>query len=123
VHLVTGSYHPRMAQPPLSSARGATPAPDPSPSPSGPTHEVELFGVPRQLAGRASVPVCGATLQEIAAALARCAPQLHGPVIHADTGWLLPGYSFVVDERFTRDPAQPVAPGSSILLVASAAGG
>jgi hypothetical protein len=75
------------------------------------------------LTGRARVSVCGATLADIAADLAHCAPQLAGPVVQVDTGWLLPGYSFVVDERFTRDPSQPVATGASILLVASAAGG
>ena len=112
-----------MAQPPLPTARGATPAPDALLPASGPTHEVELFGVPRLLAGRASIPVTGVTLVEIAADLALCAPQLAGPVIQPDTGWLLPGYSFVVDERFTRDPLQPVSTGASILLVASAAGG
>jgi hypothetical protein len=112
-----------MAQPPSSTARGSTAPPQPQPPSSGPRHEVELFGVPRLLAGRARIPVCGAILAEIAASLAQCAPQLAGPVFQAETGWLLPGYSFVVDERFTRDPSQPVAAGASILLVASAAGG
>lgn len=111
-----------MAQPLSSTARGST-APEPQALPSGPTHEVELFGVPRLLAGRARIAVCGATLADVAADLARAAPQLAGPVIRTETGWLLPGYSFVIDERFTRDPLQPVAAGSSILLVASAAGG
>jgi hypothetical protein len=60
---------------------------------------------------------------EVAASLAQGAPQLAGPVLQADTGWLLPGYSFVVNERFTRDPSQPVTAGATILLVASAAGG
>lgn len=118
-----GGYHQRMAQPPSSTARGSTVAPQPQPPPSGPRHEVELFGVPRLLAGRARIPVCGATLLDVAASLAQCAPQLAGPVLQSETGWLLPGYSFVVDERFTRDPSQPVAAGASILLVASAAGG
>ena len=62
-------------------------------------------------------------IADVAADLAQCAPQLTGSVLQADTGWLLPGYSFVVDERFTRDPSQPVIAGASILLVASAAGG
>lgn len=110
-----------MSQPPSSTARGSATAPLP-PS-SGHAHEVELFGVPRLLAGRARVPVRGATLMEIAADLARSAPELAGSVIQVETGWLLSGYSFVVDERFTRDPSQPIAPGASILLVASAAGG
>jgi hypothetical protein len=116
-------YHQPMSQLPPSDARGSATAPHPQPASPGPTHEVELFGVPRLLAGRTRVPVRGATLTEVAADLARSAPELAGAVIQADTGWLLPGYSFVVDERFTRDPSQPIAPGASILLVASAAGG
>jgi hypothetical protein len=112
-----------MAQPPSSTARGSTAPPQPQPPSSGPRHEVELFGVPRLLAGRARITVYGVTLAEVAASLAQCEPKLAGPVLQAETGWLLPGYSFVVDERFTRDPSQPVAAGASILLVASAAGG
>ena len=112
-----------MAQPPSFTARGSIVAPEPQPLSSASTHEVELFGVPRLLAGRARVSVCGATLADVAADLAQCAPQLAGPVIQAESGWLLAGYSFVVDERFTRDPAQQVPAGVSILLVASAAGG
>ena len=112
-----------MAQPPSSTARDSTAGSQPQSPSSGPGHEVELFGVPRLLAGQARIAVCGATLVEVAASLAQCAPQLSGPVLQAETGWLLPGYSFVVDERFTRDPSQPVAAGASILLVSSAAGG
>ena len=112
-----------MAQPTSSTARGSTASPNPQPLTSGPEHEVELFGVPRLLAGRGRITVCGTTLQEIAANLAQCAPQLAGSVLQAETGWLITGYSFVVDERFTRDPLQPVTAGASILLVASAAGG
>ena len=112
-----------MAQPPSFTAQGSSAAPEPQSPSSVPRHEVELFGVPRLLAGRARVPVCGATLAEVAADLAQSAPQLAGPVIDVDTGWLLSGYSFVVDERFTRDLMQPLATGASILLVASAAGG
>lgn len=112
-----------MAQPTSSTARGLAASPNPQPPSSCPRHEVELFGVPRLLAGRARITVCGTTLQEIAADLAQQAPQLAGAVLLAETGWLLSGYSFVVDERFTRDPSQPVTAGASILLVSSAAGG
>jgi hypothetical protein len=48
---------------------------------------------------------------------------LVGRVIDAEAGWLLGGYTFVVDERFTRDPAHALGPTSSVLLVASVAGG
>jgi hypothetical protein len=44
-------------------------------------------------------------------------------VLDARTGWPLDGYSFVVDEQFTRDPDLPLHDGISVLLVASAAGG
>jgi hypothetical protein len=88
-----------------------------------PTHTIELFGVPRLLAGTRSVAASGATLAELASDLARCCPALAGRVLDAETGWLLDGYSFVVAERFTRDRAAPLAAGASVLLVASAAGG
>lgn len=105
--------------PPMMS----TAPPDPPVPSSSPRHEVELFGVPRLLAGHARVTVRGTTLAEVAAGLVQGAPQLAGPVLQAQTGWLLPGYSFVVNERFTRDPSQQVPAGASILLVSSAAGG
>jgi hypothetical protein len=85
--------------------------------------DVELFGVPRLLAERRMIRVEGATLGEIAVALGARCPALLGQVIDAEAGWLLGGYTFVVDERFTRDPAYPLSPAASVLLVASVAGG
>jgi len=85
--------------------------------------EVELFGVPRLLAGRRAVVAAGTTLAEVATDLDRRCPALRGKVLDPATGWLLDGYTFVVDERFTRDPAQPLAPTSTVLLVSSVAGG
>jgi hypothetical protein len=87
------------------------------------TLTVELFGVPRLLAGTRSVAASGATLADLAVDLVRCRPELAGSVLNADTGWPLDGYSFVVDEQFTRDRTLPLPPGTSVLLVASAAGG
>lgn len=84
---------------------------------------VELFGVPRLLAGRRDLPATGATLAEIAADLGRRCPALVGKVVDRETGWLLDGYTFVVDERFTRDAGSPISPASSVLLVSSVAGG
>ena len=84
--------------------------------------EVELFGVPRVLVGP-RVAARGATLAELAADLAARAPALAGPVLDPATGWPRDGYAFVVNERFTRDPATPLAAGSSVILVASVAGG
>lgn len=84
---------------------------------------VELFGVPRLLTGERAVAVIGVTLQDVTIALARNYPSLAGPVIDPSTGWLRDGYTFVVDERFTRDPSLIIEPGSPVLLVSSVAGG
>ena len=84
---------------------------------------VELFGVPRLLAGKRAIRVASRTLGEAAAALGVACPALCGPVLDPDTGWLLGGYTFVVDERFTRDPACRLTPASAVLLVSSVAGG
>jgi hypothetical protein len=98
------------------------------PSPSHPAIQpppvtVELFGVPRLLMGARTLTANGATLAELAADLVRRSPALAGRVLDTCTGWPLDGYSFVVDEQFTRDRDLPLHPGTSVLLVASAAGG
>ncbi len=85
--------------------------------------QVELFGVPRLLAGRRSLRVAGGTLRELVAALAVDCPELVGRVIDRESGWLVDGYTFVADDRFTRDADQLLGPASSVLLVSSAAGG
>ena len=106
---------------PISHPPSANPLPithHPSPSVT-----VELFGVPRLLAGARSVAAAGATLAGLAADLVQRSPALAGRVLDAGTGWPLDGYSFVVDEQFTRDPDLPLQSGTSVLLVASAAGG
>ena len=101
----------------------------PSPNPSPITHHplpsltVELFGVPRLMMGARSITANGATLADLAADLVRRSPALACRVLDACTGWPLDGYSFVVDEQFTRDRDQTLRPGTSVLLVASAAGG
>jgi molybdopterin converting factor small subunit len=87
------------------------------------TLAVELFGVPRLLAGERTVLAAGETLGELAADLAKRHPVLAGRVLDPQSGWPLDGYSFVVAERFTRDPSHPLREGTSVLLVASAAGG
>jgi molybdopterin converting factor small subunit len=90
-----------------------------------PTFVVELFGVPRLAAGQRAVTVetAGSTLSDVARALAETYPALRGRVLDETTGWLLDGYLFALDERFTRDQTTPVQHGASVLLVASAAGG
>jgi len=84
---------------------------------------VELFGVPRLLAGSRVIAATGANLAGLAADLVRRAPSLAGRVLDAESGWPLDGYSFVVDEQFTRDRALPLQAGTTVILVASAAGG
>ena len=101
----------------------------PSPNPSSitdhpsPPVTVELFGVPRLLTGARSITANGATLADLAADLVRRSPVLAGRVLDSCTGWPLDGYSFVVNEQFTRDRDLPLQAGTSVLLVASAAGG
>lgn len=85
--------------------------------------DVELFGVPRLLAQQEAVAAHGATLGELGHSLCKSCPALAGTVLHATKGWPLDGYIFVVDERFTRDSQTPLTPGSTVLLVSSAAGG
>jgi hypothetical protein len=75
------------------------------------------------MAGARAADAAGATLAELAADLLRRQPSFAGRVLDPETGWPLDGYSFVVDEQFTRDRTHPLHPGTSILLVASAAGG
>jgi hypothetical protein len=101
------------------------PSANPSPNTRHPTPTltVELFGVPRILMGARSLMATGATLADLAADLVRRSPALAGRVLDARTGWPLDGYSFVVDEQFTRDRELSLHPGTSVLLVASAAGG
>ena len=93
------------------------------PAPLPPSVSVELFGVPRLLVGARSVAASGATLADLALDLVQRSPALAGRVLHEATGWPLDGYSFVVDEQFTRDGKLPLQAGTSVLLVASAAGG
>lgn len=88
-----------------------------------PAVRVELFGVPRLLAGGKEIDVAGATLGEVSRALLEACPALAERVIDPHTAWLTEGYIFVVDDRFSRDPDFPIAAGSAVLLVSSVAGG
>jgi hypothetical protein len=88
-----------------------------------PSHVVELFGVPRLITGERVLAASGATLAALAGDLLRRYPVLAGRVLDAESGWPLAGYCFVVDEQFTRDREHPLRPETSVLLVASAAGG
>jgi molybdopterin converting factor small subunit len=87
------------------------------------TVEIELFGVPRVVTGKRSVSVVACTLGDAANKLALAYPDLIGTVIDQGTDWLFNGYTFVVDDSFTRDPKTPLSAGVSVLLVSSVAGG
>jgi molybdopterin converting factor small subunit len=85
--------------------------------------QIELFGVPRVATGQHAVSVVAETLGEAARELALAFPVLLGTVIDRESSWLLNGYTFVVDDRFTRDPLTPLTPGATVFLVSSVAGG
>ncbi|MFL5761258.1 MAG: MoaD/ThiS family protein [Thermomicrobiales bacterium] len=85
--------------------------------------EIELFGVPRVVTGQRAVWVAAKTLADAAKALALAFPELQGTVVDLDGFWLLKGYTFVVDNQFTRDPHTPISPDKAVLLVSSVAGG
>jgi molybdopterin converting factor small subunit len=87
------------------------------------TVEIELFGVPRVVTGQRVVWVAAETLAEVARELAFAYPALVGTVIDREKFWLLNGYTFVVDDEFTRKPDTSVAPDATVLLVSSVAGG
>jgi hypothetical protein len=93
------------------------------PTPTPKIHPVELFGVPRLLVGQRVVTASGATLADLAFDLLQSWPVLGGQVLDQATGWPLDGYSFVVDERFTRERHSSLRFTTSVMLVASAAGG
>jgi molybdopterin converting factor small subunit len=109
-----------MDDPMSGDVAASTPVSSPSRPPTVP---VEVFGVPRLLLGTARAEAAGSTLGALAADLAARCPALSGRVLDPETGWLLSGYVFVVDGRFTRDRALPIAPASEVLLVSSVAGG
>ena len=88
---------------------------------------IELFGVARLTAGKRILDLPHAeagTLAEAVVALAVRIPALLGPVIDPVTHRLLDGYVLNLNGRdFILDHSRPLAPGDTLLLVASAAGG
>jgi hypothetical protein len=87
---------------------------------------VELFGVPRLLAGIGRVDLSlppGADLRAILGALAVRHPRLAGDVVAPDGG-LIEGYVLNLDGReFVRDLGRRPRAGDRILLLAASAGG
>jgi molybdopterin converting factor small subunit len=90
---------------------------------SGASVEIEFFGVPRVVTGERSVLVTARTLGEVAEQLGRAYPALLGTVLDRTSCWLLSGYTFVVDDCFSRDPEKVVTAGVPVFLVSSVAGG
>ena len=84
---------------------------------------IELFGMPRIVAGAPRIETSGADLADLLQQAIAEAPALRDHIVNADGTWLNPGYTFVVDGQFTNDPGQPVSPDSDVLLVARASGG
>ncbi len=84
--------------------------------------QVELFGVPRLRAGRASCSVMAANAGEAMAALETQFPQLAGSVLVG--GWPLPAYRLSLNgQTFVTDPAVRLQPGDSLILLAADVGG
>jgi molybdopterin converting factor small subunit len=83
---------------------------------------IELFGIPRQRAGRKEVTVTADTVGAALAALARACPALAG-LCRAD-GTLAPQYLLSRNgERFLTDLGEAVRPGERLLLLSADAGG
>ncbi|HVK15463.1 MAG TPA: hypothetical protein VM533_00855 [Fimbriiglobus sp.] len=83
---------------------------------------VEFYGIPRQRAGRAQLAVSAGTGAAALAQVAEACPDL-GPLVTPD-GRLAPLYLLSVDgERFVADLAEPLPPGTRLLLLSADAGG
>jgi hypothetical protein len=88
-----------------------------------PLVEVELFGMPRVIAGRSLALASGVDLQAILADLVDQIPDLGAHILDSEQQWLNTGYTFVVDGSFTIDPSLAVGTDSQVLLVSRASGG
>ncbi len=83
---------------------------------------VEFYGIPRARAGTAAWQTQAATLEELLRAVGHRFPQLEGECLM--NGRLAPGYTANLNgDRFVLDPATPLAPGDSVLLLSADAGG
>jgi len=83
---------------------------------------IELYGVARLRAGRASVEVGGRSLGEALAALGAACPALEPAVVTA--GRLGPAWLVAVNgAQITADPNTPLAEGDVVVLVSADAGG
>jgi hypothetical protein len=88
-----------------------------------PLVEVELFGMPRVVAGRSLALASGVDLRGILTDLVDQIPDLGPHILDSEQQWLNAGYTFVVDGSFTNDPSLAVGTNSQVLLVSRASGG
>ncbi len=84
---------------------------------------LELFGLPRLVAGTGAIEASGPDLANALASAVAQYPELANDILSADGTWLNAGYTFVVDGQFVNDPSHPVSADSQILLVSRASGG
>jgi hypothetical protein len=83
---------------------------------------VELYGIPRQRAGRAQMVVPPGTLEEVLRAVVRACPGL-ADLLTLD-GQIVPYYRVSLDgERFVGQLREPVAAGQRVLILSADAGG
>lgn len=84
---------------------------------------LELFGMPRVVAGTNRITTSATHLGDVLSQAIKEAPDLREHVLDTTGTWLNAGYTFVVDGQFTNDPSQPVNGDSDVLLVSRASGG
>ena len=83
---------------------------------------VEFYGVPRQRAGRAELPVAAGTVAEVLHAVERDCPGMKGLMTAA--GGLSPQYLISLDgEEFVTDFHRTLLSGSRVLVLSADAGG
>jgi hypothetical protein len=83
---------------------------------------VELFGVPRQRAGRAEVAVPAGSVAEVLAAVVRTCPGLAGLLSPGD-GLPMHCLLSIDGQRFVSSAAEQLRPGERLLLLSADAGG
>jgi molybdopterin converting factor small subunit len=83
---------------------------------------VELYGIPRQRAGRTELVVPGGSVADVLAAVSQACPGLAG-LVQAD-GRLSPHYLISINgRRFASDLSQRLDPTDRVLLLSADAGG
>lgn len=82
---------------------------------------IEFYGIPRQRAGRADLPIRADTVSDALAAVVKACPGLHDVLLR---GNLAPHYRVSVDgNRFVTEMNERLAPGTRLLLLSADAGG